>query len=65
MKAYREDYDTPIKHFNRVAVVGAGNVAMDAARVAKRLGAEEIHLACLEARDKMTASDDEIEEAME
>ena len=40
MKAYRDDYDTPIKHFGRVAVVGAGNVAMDAARVAKRLGAE-------------------------
>ncbi len=39
MKAYRDDYDTPIKHFHRVAVVGAGNVAMDAARVAKRLGA--------------------------
>ena len=32
MKAYRDDYDTPIKHFNRVAVVGAGNAAMDAAR---------------------------------
>ena len=32
MKAYRDDYDTPIKHFHRVAVVGAGNVAMDAAR---------------------------------
>ena len=42
MKAYRDDYDTPIKHFHRVAVVGAGNVAMDAARVAKRLGAEHV-----------------------
>lgn len=40
MKAYRDDYDTPIKKFSRVAVVGAGNVAMDAARCAKRLGAE-------------------------
>ena len=37
MKAYREDYDTPLKKFHNVAVVGGGNVAMDAARVAKRL----------------------------
>ena len=44
MKAYRDDYDTPIKHFHRVAVVGAGNVAMDAARVAKRLGAEHVYI---------------------
>ncbi len=49
----------------RIVVLGGGNVAFDCARTAKRLGAEEIHLACLEARDKMTASDDEIEEAME
>lgn len=49
----------------KVVVLGGGNVAFDCARTAKRLGAEEIHLACLEARDKMTASDDEIEEAME
>ena len=44
MKAYRDDYDTPIKHFNRVAVVGAGNVAMDASRVAKRLGAQHVFI---------------------
>ncbi len=44
MKAYRDDYDTPIKRFGRVAVVGAGNVAMDAARVAKRLGAEHVFI---------------------
>ncbi|MGM9550008.1 MAG: FAD-dependent oxidoreductase [Faecousia sp.] len=49
----------------KIVVLGGGNVAFDCARTAKRLGAEEIHLACLEARDKMTASDDEIEEAME
>ena len=40
MKAYRPDSDTPIQHPKRVAVVGGGNVAMDAARCAKRLGAE-------------------------
>ena len=43
MKAYRDDYDTPIKsNAKRIAVVGAGNVAMDAARCAKRMGAEEV-----------------------
>ena len=40
MKAYRPDSDTPIQHPGKVAVVGGGNVAMDAARCAKRLGAE-------------------------
>lgn len=44
MKAYREEYDTPIPHFRRVAVVGGGNVAMDAARCAKRLGAENVYI---------------------
>ena len=49
----------------RVIVLGGGNVAFDCARSARRLGAEEIHLACLEARDKMTADDEEIEQAQE
>ena len=49
----------------RVIVLGGGNVAFDCARTAKRLGAEEIHLACLEARDAMTADDEEIEQAQE
>ena len=40
MKAFRDDYDTPIFHGKKVAVVGGGNVAMDAARTALRLGAE-------------------------
>ena len=43
MKAFREDYDTPIAHGKKVAVVGGGNVAMDAARTALRLGAE-VHI---------------------
>lgn len=49
----------------KVIVLGGGNVAFDCARTAKRLGAEEIHLACLEARDIMTADDEEIEQAQE
>lgn len=49
----------------RIVVLGGGNVAFDCARTAKRLGAEEIHLACLEARAAMTADDEEINEAME
>ena len=44
MKAYREDYDTPLKKFHDVAVVGGGNVAMDAARVAKRLGDGHVYI---------------------
>lgn len=49
----------------KVVVLGGGNVAFDCARTAKRLGAEEIHLACLEAREAMTADDEEIEQAKE
>jgi len=48
-----------------VIVLGGGNVAFDCARTAKRMGAEEIHVACLEAREKMTADDEEIEQAQE
>lgn len=50
---------------SHVIVLGGGNVAFDCARTAKRLGAEEIHLACLEARDVMLADDEEIEQAKE
>lgn len=49
----------------RVIVLGGGNVAFDCTRTARRLGAEEIHLACLEAREKMTADEEEIEQAQE
>ena len=49
----------------KIIVLGGGNVAFDCARSAKRLGAKEIHVACLEARDKMTADDEEIEQAKE
>ncbi|MDF2512585.1 MAG: hypothetical protein K0S04_2451 [Herbinix sp.] len=49
----------------KVIVLGGGNVAFDCARTAKRLGAEEVHLACLEARDKMPADEEEIVQAKE
>ena len=63
MKAYRDDYDTPIKKFGRVAVVGAGNVAMDAARVAKRLGAEHVYICYRRGRDELPARLEEVEHA--
>ena len=63
MKAYRADYDTPIKNFHRVAVVGAGNVAMDAARVAKRLGAEHVYIAYRRGKDELPARKEEVEHA--
>lgn len=50
---------------DKVIVLGGGNVAFDCARTAKRLGAKEVHLACLEARDKMTADEEEIIQAQE
>jgi len=65
MKAYRDDYDTPIKRFNKVAVVGAGNVAMDAARVAKRLGAEHVYICYRRGRDELPARKEEVEHAEE
>lgn len=49
-----------VKVEKRVLVLGGGNVAFDCARVARRLGAEQVHLACLESRDKMVAAHEEI-----
>ena len=63
LKAYRDDYDTPIKKFNRVAVVGAGNVAMDAARVSKRLGAEHVYIVYRRGADELPARKEEVEHA--
>ena len=63
MKAYRDDYDTPIKHFHNVCVVGAGNVAMDAARVSKRLGAEHVYIAYRRGKEELPARKEEVEHA--
>ena len=64
MKAYKEDSPTPILHNQKVAVVGGGNVAMDAARCARRLGAE-VHLVYRRGREEMPARAEEVEHAME
>jgi NADPH-dependent glutamate synthase beta subunit-like oxidoreductase len=49
----------------RIAVIGGGNVAIDVARSARRIGVDEVHLLCLEEKDKMPAHDWEVEEALE
>lgn len=65
MKAYKEDSDTPIQHAKNVAVVGGGNVAMDAARCAKRLGAENVYIVYRRSEAEMPARNEEIEHAKE
>lgn len=66
MKAYRfPEYDTPIKTGGRVAVIGGGNVAMDASRCALRLGAEEVHLIYRRSEVEMPARAEERENAKE
>jgi len=66
MKAYRfPEYDTPIQRGMKVAVVGGGNVAMDSARSALRLGAEEVHIVYRRSREEMPARKEEIENAEE
>ena len=65
MKAYRDDYDTPLKHFHNVAVVGGGNVAMDAARVAKRLGDGHVYITYRRGMDELPARKEEVEHAVE
>lgn len=64
MKAYRWDSHTPIQHGKCVAVVGGGNVAMDAARTAKRLGAE-VHIIYRRGEEELPARREEIEHAKE
>lgn len=58
-------YDTPVKRGKRVAVVGAGNVAMDAARTAQRLGAEQVYIVYRRTRTEMPARLEEVEHAHE
>ena len=65
MKAYKEDSRTPVYHGKRVAVVGGGNVAMDAARSAIRLGAEKVYIVYRRSFDEIPARAEEVEHAQE
>lgn len=64
MKAFKDDYDTPIKVGKKVAVVGGGNVAMDAARTALRLGAE-VHIVYRRSEEELPARVEEVHHAKE
>ena len=66
MKAYRfPEYDTPVKVGRRVAVIGGGNVAMDSARCALRLGADKVYIVYRRSEVEMPARREEVENAME
>ena len=65
MKSYKNDSETPIMHAKKVAVVGGGNVAMDAARTALRLGAEKVYIVYRRSLDELPARREEVEHAME
>lgn len=65
MKAYKENSKTPIMHSKKVAVVGGGNVAMDAARCAKRMGAEEVYIVYRRGMEELPARKEEVEHAEE
>ena len=65
MKAYRDDYDTPIRKGKNVAVVGGGNVAMDAARSAMRLGAEHVYIIYRRSEAELPARREEVHHAKE
>ena len=64
MKAFKDEYDTPIKAGKKVIVVGGGNVAMDAARSALRCGAKDVRIVYRRRQEDMTALDTEIESAV-
>lgn len=65
MKAYRPEYDTPIQRAEKIAVVGGGNVAMDAARCAKRMGAKEVYVIYRRSMEELPAREEEVHHAME
>ena len=65
MKAFRDDYDTPIAAGKKVAVVGGGNVAMDAARTALRLGAENVYIVYRRGMEELPARGEEVHHAIE
>ena len=64
MKAFKDEYDTPIARFKKVAIVGGGNVAMDAARTALRLGAET-HIVYRRSEEELPARAEEVHHAKE
>ena len=65
MKAYQDESQTPIMHAKKVAVVGGGNVAMDAARSALRLGAKEVYIVYRRSEAELPARKEEVEHAKE
>lgn len=65
MKAYLPEYDTPIKKAKRIAVVGGGNVAMDSARCALRMGAEEVYIVYRRSMEEIPARAEEVHHAVE
>ena len=65
MKAYKDNTTTPVLHAKKVAVVGGGNVAMDAARCAKRLGADEVYIVYRRSEAELPARAEEVEHAKE
>ncbi|MGN1031813.1 MAG: NADPH-dependent glutamate synthase [Butyricicoccaceae bacterium] len=65
MKAYKDDSATPIFHAKKVAVVGGGNVAMDAARCAKRMGAEDVYIVYRRGEAELPARKEEVHHAKE
>ena len=65
MKAYRDENDTPVMKAKKVAVVGGGNVAMDAARCAMRLGADEVYIVYRRSMEELPARKEEVEHAEE
>lgn len=65
MKAYCDDSQTPVMHAKNVAVVGGGNVAMDAARTALRLGAENVYIVYRRSMEELPARKEEVEHAQE
>ena len=64
MKAFKDEYDTPIARFKKVAIVGGGNVAMDAARTALRLG-DEVHIVYRRSEAELPARAEEVHHAKE
>lgn len=65
MKAYKDNYDTPILKIKNVAIIGGGNVAMDAARCAKRLGANNVYVVYRRSETEMPARLEEVHHAKE